>query len=73
MSSMQFDVFGTGYLDQGPPQTGPVVHAHQTIKETMILGQHAEEVGLDVFAFGEHHNTPFWSSSPPTIPSYLEA
>lgn len=73
MSSMQFGVFSTGYLDQEPAHTGPVVHAHQTIKETMILGQHAEEVGLDVFAFGEHHNMPFWSSSPPAILSFLAA
>jgi alkanesulfonate monooxygenase SsuD/methylene tetrahydromethanopterin reductase-like flavin-dependent oxidoreductase (luciferase family) len=25
----------------------------------------AEEVGLDVFATGEHHNPPFVPSSPP--------
>jgi putative FMN-dependent luciferase-like monooxygenase len=73
MSAMQFGVFGTGYLDQDPPMTGPVVHDRQTIKETMILGQHAEEVGLDVFAFGEHHNQPFWSSSPAVILSHLAA
>jgi putative FMN-dependent luciferase-like monooxygenase len=73
MTTMQFGVFSTGYLDQDPPMTGPVVHAHQTIRETMILGQHAEEVGLDVFAFGEHHNQPFWSSSPPVILSHLAA
>ena len=73
MAAMQFGVFSTGYLDQDPPMTGPVVHAHQTIRDTMTLAEHAEQVGLDVFAFGEHHNQPFWSSSPPAILAYLAA
>ena len=73
MTAMQFGVFSTGYLDQEPAMTGPVVHAHQTIKDTMILARHVEEVGLDVFAFGEHHNQPFWSSSPAVILSNLAA
>jgi hypothetical protein len=30
------------------------------------MAKQAEEVGLDVFALGEHHNPPFWSSSSPT-------
>lgn len=73
MSAMQFGVFATGYLDQDPPMTGAVVHPQQTMKEAILLGQHAEDVGLDIFAYGEHHNQPFWSSSPPVILSHLAA
>ena len=32
----------------------------------MTIAKKAEEVGLDVFALGEHHNEPFVSSSPTT-------
>ena len=70
---MQFGVFSVGYLDQEPPMTGRVVGEKQTIQDTLVLAQHAEEVGLDVFAFGEHHNPPFWSSSPPATLAYLAA
>ena len=73
MTAMQFGVFSVGYLEQDPPMTGPVVREEQTIRETMVLAQHAEQVGLDVFAFGEHHNPPFFSSSPPAVLSYLAA
>ena len=33
----------------------------------------AEEVGLDVFATGEHHNPPFVPSSPTTMLGYIAA
>ena len=33
----------------------------------------AEEVGLDVFAIGEHHNPPFFSSSPTTLLANMAA
>jgi alkanesulfonate monooxygenase SsuD/methylene tetrahydromethanopterin reductase-like flavin-dependent oxidoreductase (luciferase family) len=33
----------------------------------------AEEVGLDVFASGEHHNPPFVTSSPTTLLGYIAA
>ena len=73
MSTMQFGVFSVGYLDQEPPMNGRVVREKQTIQETLLLAQHVEDVGLDVFAFGEHHNPPFWSSSPPATLAYLAA
>jgi len=73
MTAMQFGVFSVGYLDQDPPSTGSVVREKETIQETLLLAQHAEEVGLDVFSFGEHHNPPFFSSSPPAVLAYLAA
>lgn len=33
----------------------------------------AEDVGLDVFAIGEHHNPPFMPSSPTTLLAYVAA
>ena len=73
MASMQFGVFTTGYLDQEPASSGPVVHPRQTIEDVLTLAGHAEEVGLDVFAFGEHHNPPFWSSAPVATLAYIAA
>lgn len=37
------------------------------------IAKHAEEVGLDVFATGEHHNKPFVPSSPTTMLGYIAA
>ena len=35
--------------------------------------QRADDVGLDVFAIGEHHNPPFFSSSPTTLLAHIAA
>src|SRR3981081_3374332 len=34
---------------------------------------HAEQVGLDVYAIGEHHNPPFISSADTTMLAYIAA
>jgi putative FMN-dependent luciferase-like monooxygenase len=39
----------------------------------VALSRKAEEVGLDVFATGEHHNPPFVPSSPTTMLGYIAA
>ena len=39
----------------------------------VAIAQKVEEVGLDVFAIGEHHNPPFFSSSPTTTLAYIAA
>ena len=39
----------------------------------VTIAQKAEEVGLDVFATGEHHNPPFVPSSPTTMLGYIAA
>ncbi len=39
----------------------------------LAIAQKAEEVGLDVFATGEHHNPPFVPSSPTTMLGYIAA
>src|SRR5690606_19783760 len=43
------------------------------IKAVVTIAKKAEEVGLDVFALGEHHNPPFFSSSPTTTLAYIAA
>ena len=37
------------------------------------IGKKAEDIGLDVFATGEHHNPPFVASAPTTTLAYIGA
>lgn len=61
---MQFGIFGVG--DIGPdPTTGLPRSETERIKDTVRLAKAADELGLDVFAVGEHHNPPFVASAPP--------
>ena len=69
---MQFGIFTVSDITEDPT-TGQTISEAQRIQETLTIAQHAEEVGLDVFALGEHHNPPFWSSSPTTTLAYLAA
>lgn len=46
---------------------GRAMNAHQRIKELMEEIQLAEQVGLDVFAVGEHHRPDYAVSSPAVI------
>ena len=46
---------------------------HERIRATVAIARKAEEVGLDVFATGEHHNPPFVPSSPTTTLAYIAA
>lgn len=69
---MQFGIFTVSDITEDPT-TGTTVGEAQRIRDTLTIAQHAEAVGLDVFALGEHHNPPFWSSSPTTTLAYLAA
>lgn len=46
---------------------GKAVNAHQRMKELLEEVKLADEVGLDVFAFGEHHRPDFIISAPEVI------
>ena len=72
MSSMQFGIFSVSDITQDPT-TGRTPTEHERIKGWVAMAKKAEEVGLDVFAAGEHHNPPFFSSSPTTTLGYLAA
>ena len=63
---MQFGVFSVGDVTRNPV-TGETPSEAERIKAVMAIARKTEEVGLDVFAFGEHHNPPFISSSPTTL------
>jgi len=69
---MQFGIFTVTDITQDPTN-GRTPSEHERIKGTVAIAKHAEEVGLDVFALGEHHNPPFWSSSPTTTLAYIAA
>ncbi|GAA3759206.1 LLM class flavin-dependent oxidoreductase [Microbacterium kribbense] len=69
---MQFGLFSVSDITQDPT-TGVTPSEAERIQATLTIAKHAEEVGLDVFAIGEHHNPPFWSSSPTTTLAYIAA
>src|SRR5918995_2306937 len=69
---MQFGIFTVSDITQNPT-TGRTPTEHERITDVLTIAQHAEEVGLDVFALGEHHNPPFFSSSPTTTLAYIAA
>jgi len=69
---MQFGIFSVGDVTPDPT-TGRTPTEVERIKAMLTIAQKAEEVGLDVFATGEHHNPPFVPSSPTTMLGYLAA
>ena len=69
---MQFGIFTVGDVTTDPTDAStPTEHAR--IKATVAIARKAEEVGLDVFATGEHHNPPFIPSAPTTTLAYVAA
>ena len=69
---MQFGVFTVGDVTPDPT-TGRIPTEHERIKAMVAIALKAEEVGLDVFATGEHHNPPFVPSAPTTMLGYVAA
>ncbi|MEX1079436.1 MAG: LLM class flavin-dependent oxidoreductase [Homoserinimonas sp.] len=69
---MQFGIFSVGDITTDPT-TGTTPTDESRLQDVLTIAQHAEEVGLDVFAMGEHHNPPFFPSSPVAINSWLAA
>ena len=69
---MQFGVFTVGDVTPDPT-TGQTVSEEERIRIMVTVALKAEEIGLDVFATGEHHNVPFVPSSPTTLLGYIAA
>ncbi|MEV2269732.1 LLM class flavin-dependent oxidoreductase [Nonomuraea africana] len=69
---MQFGVFSVGDVATDPV-TGHTPTEYERIKAMTAIAVKAEEVGMDVFATGEHHNPPFVPSSPTTLLGYIAA
>lgn len=71
-AGMQFGIFTVGDVTPDPT-TGRTPTEAERIRATVAIARKAEEVGLDVFATGEHHNPPFVPSSPTTLLAYIAA
>lgn len=69
---MQFGIFSVGDVT-ADPTTGRTPSEGERIKAMVAIALKAEEVGLDVFATGEHHNPPFVPSSPTTMLGFIAA
>ncbi|MDO9379862.1 MAG: LLM class flavin-dependent oxidoreductase [Nocardioidaceae bacterium] len=69
---MQLGVFSVGDVTPDPTN-GTVPTEGERIAAMVTIAKKAEEVGLDVFATGEHHNPPFVTSSPTTMLGYVAA
>src|SRR6188768_2783989 len=69
---MQFGIFSVGDVT-ADPTTGRTPTEAERIEAMVAIAVKAEEVGLDVFATGEHHNPPFVPSSPTTMLGYIAA
>lgn len=69
---MQIGIFSVSDITVDPT-TGRAPTEAQRIRDIVTIAKHAEDVGLDVFALGEHHNPPFFSSSPTTTLAFIAA
>ena len=69
---MQFGVFSVGDVT-ADPTTDRAPSEAERIQAMVAIALKAEEVGLDVFASGEHHNPPFVPSSPTTMLGFIAA
>src|SRR6478672_3577493 len=69
---MQFGVFSVSDIT-ADPTTGRAPSEAERIAAMVAIAKKTEEVGLDVFATGEHHNPPFVMSSPTTYLGYVAA
>ncbi|WP_449277479.1 CE1758 family FMN-dependent luciferase-like monooxygenase [Leucobacter sp. GX24907] len=69
---MEFGIFSVSDVTRDPV-SGETPSEAERIEGLARIAVHAEEVGLDVFAIGEHHNPPFFSSSPTTFLAYIAA
>ena len=69
---MQFGVFSVSDITRDPV-SGHTPSEAERIKAVIEIARKTEEVGMDVFAIGEHHNPPFFSSSPTTLLAAIAA
>jgi hypothetical protein len=69
---MQFGIFSVSDIARNAV-TGHTPSEAERIDAIVQIARRADEVGLDVFAIGEHHNPPFFSSSPTTLLAHIAA
>jgi len=69
---MQFGIFSVSDVTKNSV-TGYTPSEAERIRGIVRIARRADELGLDVFAIGEHHNPPFFSSSPTTLLAHIAA
>ncbi|KAB1644225.1 CE1758 family FMN-dependent luciferase-like monooxygenase [Gulosibacter chungangensis] len=69
---MQFGIMSVSDVTRNPI-TGETPSEAERIQAAIAIAKKTEEVGLDVYAIGEHHNPPFFSSSPTTLLAAIAA
>ncbi|MFT8636374.1 MAG: LLM class flavin-dependent oxidoreductase [Pseudoclavibacter sp.] len=69
---MQFGIFSVSDVTRDPVG-GETPSEAERIRAAVELAVQADQLGLDVFAIGEHHNPPFFSSSPTTLLAAIAA
>ncbi|AEI08717.1 putative oxidoreductase [Corynebacterium resistens DSM 45100] len=70
---MQFGIMTVGDVTPDPVR-GTTPTENERIKNTVRTAMKTEEVGLDVFATGQHHNPPFIApANPPILMAHLAA
>ena len=69
---MQIGVFSVSDITRDPV-TGRMPTEGERIKAAVAIARKVEEIGMDVYATGEHHNPPFYASSPTTLLGYIAA
>src|SRR6201994_2253960 len=69
---MQFGIFSVSDITRNPV-SGVTPSEAERIDAIVQIARRADAVGLDVFAIGEHHNPPFFSSSPTTLLGHIAA
>ncbi len=69
---MQIGVFTVGDVTTDPT-TGRTPTERERLASMVAIARKAEEVGLDVFAIGQHHNPPFVCSAPTTVLAAIAA
>lgn len=69
---MQFGIFSVSDITRDPV-SGETPSEAQRIKAAVAIAKKTEQVGMDVFAIGEHHNPPFFSSAPTTLLASIAA
>jgi putative FMN-dependent luciferase-like monooxygenase len=69
---MEIGIFSVSDVTRDPV-SGVTPSEAERIRAVVQIALKAEEVGLDVFAIGEHHNPPFFSSSPTTLLAAIAA
>ena len=69
---MEFGIFSVSDVTRDPT-TGITPSEHERILAVVEIARRADAAGFDVFAIGEHHNPPFFSSAPTTLLAAIAA